>query len=264
MRPLLVLCLIVSTASLSARAQDTIATDRPGLAFSPLVVPQGALQIELGLPHVTRTGFDSGTATGTSTLVGTPAVLRYGVVPRLEVRVGASLYNRSSVSLDGGGNAPDATTGVGDAEVGVKYQVIAGADGALPNLSLIGSVLLPTGASGFTAGDPVVTANAVAGLALPHGFGATLVAGATVPTASGSSVSATLVGLVGRSFTPTVSGYVEAGVFPTDGATPVLAGAGLAVLVTPTLQLDAFVDAGLTDDAPDLVGGIGVSVRFGR
>lgn len=262
MRQLLVLCLLVPTASLSARAQDTIATDRPGLAFSPLVVPQGALQIELGLPQVTRTRFDSGTATGTSTLVDTPTLLRYGVVPRLEVRLGASLYNRASLSL--GGGETDATTGVGDAEVGVKYQAIAGTDGVLPNLSLVGSVILPTGADGFTAVDPVVTANAVAGLALPSGVGATLVAGATLPTADGASASGTLVGLVGRSITPTVSGYVEAGVFPTDGATPVLAGAGLAVLVTPTVQLDAFVDAGLTDAAPDLVGGVGVSVRFGR
>jgi len=264
MRGLFTLCLALASVVLPARAQDAMTTDRPGLGFSPLVVPPATLQIEIGLPHATRTGYAAGAATGTSTLLTTPALLRIGLAPRVEARVGASLANRASVALDGVGLAPDATSGVGDVEVGLKVHALSTEDDRLSNLSLIGSVVLPTGADGFSVGDPVITANAIATLALPDGFTGTLVAGGAVPTTSGAVPSATLVGVLGRTFTPAVSGYIEAGAFPTGSATPVLAGAGLAALVTPLLQLDAFVNAGLTDAAPDLILGIGTSFRFGR
>ncbi len=251
--------------ALPASAQDAgpISTDRPGFAFNPTTVPAGAFQVEVGTPQLTRVSGGG----ATTSLYSIPTGLRYGVIPRLEVRVNSSVFNAVSVDLDAG-NDPDGASGFGDIELGLKYQVLE-ARGSTPglsltSLSLIPSVVIPTGEDGFTVGDAVVNLNASAGFALPSGLGATFVAGATIPTADGTRANATLVALLGRSFSPALSGYVEAAAFPTDGATPLYAGAGIAYLLTSTVQLDAFFDAGLNDEAVDLIGGLGVSIRFGR
>ncbi|HEX8299610.1 MAG TPA: transporter [Rubricoccaceae bacterium] len=245
---------LVLTAT-AAAAQGSIATDRPGLTFNPTVVPAGAFQVEVGTPQATR----NRTGDVSATLFNAPTQLRYGITPRLEARVFSTVYN--SLSADGPGADAD---GFGDVEVGLKYQILTAAPGGTPNLSFIPSVVLPTGQDGFTVGDPVVNANVAAGFALPNAFGITVLAGATIPTADDTNVNANLAVLLGRSFTPQLSGYVEAGAFPTDGATPLFAGAGLAYLVSNTVQLDAFFDAGLNDEAADLLAGVGVSFRLGR
>ncbi len=241
-------------------AQSTISTDRPGLTFNPAVVPAGAFQVEVGTPQLTRTSFQAGGFEATGTLLNAPTQLRYGITPRLEARVFSTLYNDLSVESAG----VDGTSGFGDVEVGLKYQILTAAPGGTPNLSVIPTVVLPTGEYGFTVGDPVVNANLAAGFALPNAFGVTVLAGATVPTADDSNVTANLAVLLGRSFTPALSAYVEAGAFPTDGSTPLYGGAGLAYLVSNTVQLDAFFDAGLNDEAADLFAGVGISFRLGR
>ncbi|HEX8386764.1 MAG TPA: transporter [Rubricoccaceae bacterium] len=253
-----------------ATAQGSIATDRPGFTFNPTVVPAGAFQVEVGTPQVTRAGFDLPTPQGgtpssaTSTLLNVPTQLRYGVTPRLEARVFSTLYNSVSYVVEGTAPEIDGASGFGDVEVGLKYQILTATPGGTPNLSFIPTVVVPVGETGFSVEDPVVNANVAAGFALPSALSLTVLAGATVPTADGSNVNANLAVLAGRSFTPQLSGYVEAAAFPTDGATPLYAGAGLAYLVSPLVQLDAFFDAGLNDDATDLFAGIGISARFGR
>ena len=241
-------------------AQSAISTDRPGLTSNPTVVPMGAFQVEVGTPQVT-----SG---GDATLVNAPTQLRYGITPRLEARVFSTLFNDLSVdglSVEG---ATSEASGFGDIEVGFKYQILTAAPGGTPNLSFIPTVVIPVGDDDLvgisTVSDPVVNANVAAGFALPSGLGITLLAGATIPTADNANVNANLVGLVGRSFTPQLSGYVEAGAFPSDAVTPLYAGAGLAYLVSNRVQLDAFFDAGLNDAAVDLIAGVGISARFGR
>ncbi len=240
-------------------AQSPIATDRPGFAASPLVVPAGSFQAELGLPLVTRASGEAGGVRVATTLVNTPAGLRYGLTPRLELRANATLFNSATVEATG---ADSTSAGFGDVEVGLKVQVLTAEASGL-NLAVIPSVVLPVGGDAFSAGSAVVNLNAAAGVPLPAGWGLTLIGGATVPTAGGSSVTGTAVALLGRSFTPALSGYVEGAAFPTRGATPLYAGAGLAYLVTPTVQLDAALDVGLNGEAVDVLGGLGVSVRFG-
>ena len=252
------LTLVLPAGRAAAQDAGPVATDRPGFAFSPVVVPAGAFQVEVGTPLVTRSGGDGGSAT----LLNLPTGLRYGLLPRLELRVNTTAFNRLTLDLEDGDD-PDAETRLGDVELGVKYQVLT-AEGRAPNVAVIPSVVVPVGDDGFSAGDPVVGANAVAGFAFPNGLGLTLVGGATIPTADGARANANLVALLGRSFTAAFSGYVEAAAFPTDGATPVYGGVGVAYLVARTVQLDAALDVGLTDDAADLVGGVGVSFRLGR
>ena len=258
------LAALLTLAATPVLAQSTISTDRPGFAFSPVVVPAGAFQVEVGTPQLTRISFQTAGGDATTTLLNAPTTLRYGITPRLEARVFSTLYNDLSFDVDGIGVIPGDVNGFGDVEVGVKYQLLTAGPGGTPNLSLIPTVVIPIGGDAFTAGDPVVNANVAAGFTLPSAFGLTLIAGATIPTADNANTTANLVALLGRSFTPQLSGYVEAAAFPSDEFTPLYAGAGLAYLVSNRVQLDAFFDAGLNDEAVDLIAGVGISARFGR
>ena len=69
--------------------------------------------------------------------------------------------------------------------------------------------------------------------------------------------------LVGRSLGLKTSGYLETGWFPRENAgAPVLVGGGIAYLPTSALPVDAFVDAGVAEEATDWTFGAGVSTRF--
>ena len=73
------------------RAQETIATDRPGLALSPITVPRAALQFEIGLPQIALA--DGGSVEATTISVPVLA-LRYGISEWIEIRAASPLYNR--------------------------------------------------------------------------------------------------------------------------------------------------------------------------
>ncbi|HEY7472878.1 MAG TPA: transporter [Gemmatimonadota bacterium] len=255
--------LLVPAFSRSLHAQATIATDRPGLAFSSITVPRGALQIEIGTPQIERV--DVGGVEATTTRIPFLAV-RYGVTERIELRAISPIYNH--VEIDDG-TTKTSESGNGDLELGAKVHLRRGFldGGSGPDLSLIGSVFLPVGDAPFTISDDR-EGYAVNGVAQAPAGSWTLtgVVGANyLPLGEDSHVtSANLVGWVGRSLTSRVSGYVEAGWFPSDADTePAYAGAGVAFLATPLVQLDAFFDRGLNDDATDWIFGGGVSLRLG-
>jgi hypothetical protein len=259
---LLVPVMVVGSATLFAPlpAQSPIATDRPGLAFSPVTVPQGALQLEVGLPHVALQ--DEGGIE--STTVSVPVLaLRYGVHDRIELRAASPLYNHAELVE---GPSETSRQGSGDLEVGAKWHAWVD-EGRRPDLSIVGTVVLPIGEEPFTiARDrPGYSLNGVSGWRLGPETALTTVAGASwVPDGDDEwTTTANLVVWLGRPFTERISGYVEGGWFPTDGGTTTaLAGAGLALAVTPDLQLDAFFDRGLDEDAIDWLFGAGMSARL--
>src|SRR5215212_5031184 len=81
--------------ALSARAvnaQGTIITDRPGLGFVTSTVSAGTVQIEAGIPAAVAS--DAGTDTR---LINIPTLVRLGVTGSLELRVGSTLFNSSTV-----------------------------------------------------------------------------------------------------------------------------------------------------------------------
>ena len=68
--------------------------------------------------------------------------------------------------------------------------------------------------------------------------------------------------MVGASLAERVGAFAEvAGGSTPDGAA-VLLQIGSALLVSPDVQLDAFLGAGATDPAPDVPGGVEFSARF--
>lgn len=239
-------------------AQDgPIGTDRPGQLFSAQVVGPGVWQLESGIGY---TGDEEGSAE--LTVLGLVTSLRLGLTQSLELRLGAPLWTRVEVEAPG---VDFDDEGYGDLELGVKWSHTLAADPDV-TFALIPAVTLPTGEDGFSADEPVWSLNGVASAALNDAWSGTALLGARGgEDASGESFSAvTVAGLAGRALPAGGwSGYVEAAwTFPDEGDDLGLFGAGVTYLVSEDLQLDAAFDAGLTDAAPDLQVGVGLSVRF--
>jgi hypothetical protein len=244
---------VVVSASVAA-AQGTISSDRPGLTFTPWLVPSGRFQAELGIPNVALT---QGNGVDT-TAWNTPLQLRYGLTDFVELRLGSPLY--SSVRDD---KADTTTEGWGDVEVGAKAALCGGA-GLRPKASVIGGLRLPVGEDEFTSHQAGYSLNLAADWDLGDGNLLRGLAGAVrTPSGSDDALQGNFVALLGRTFDPRWSGYVELGYHPgfhlaDDQA---FAGAGVAYLVTDDLQLDLSGDFGLNDDSPDAVLGFGVCWR---
>jgi hypothetical protein len=248
----------------AAQEREPIATDRPGLSFSPITVPRGVFQIEVGLTQVERVETEDADV---QTFRVPVVALRFGATDRFELRAAANLYNHTQIDTHLGDVGEIDESGGGDLELGLKVHFVESGSSNRPNVSLIGSTLLPVGDHAFTIheGRLGFALNGVTGWSLEQ-VGITIVTGvAWTPVGEDDHVTnGNFVFLVGRSLSDKTSGYVETGWFPredADGA-PVLVGGGIAYLPTPVLQIDAFVDAGVTDEATDWTFGVGVSTRF--
>jgi hypothetical protein len=247
---------LLALGAQAASAQETISTDRPGLGFGTSTVPAGAFQVELGLPAV---GLSSN-GEADARLINFPGLLRVGITESLELRLGSTLFNASTLEV---GGVEQTTDGFGAVEMGAKLGFSAGEGG--PALALIPSVIVPVDED-FSGNRAAYTLNGVAAWSLPAGFGLTTVAGLAInPDGEDDyATSHTLVGVLGRSLAERLGGFVEAGLYPTpDAADPAYVGGGLTYLLTDLVQLDAFADVGVSSDAAsDLLFGVGASVRF--
>jgi hypothetical protein len=238
-------------------AQDVIATDRPGLGFNAGTVPRGAVQVEVGLPAV---ALDAAGGADTR-LINFPALVRIGITRRVELRAGSPVFN---IARTEEGGISDTREGAGTLEVGAKIALRTADGGAVP-VALIPSVVLPVGDDAFAPDDPVYTLNGVATLPIDGAWSLTTVIGGSLARDAEDDYtpSGALVGVLGRALAERTSGYVEAGWYPaSDAADPAYVGAGIAWLLAPLVQLDAFADRGVTDAASDWVFGAGASLRF--
>lgn len=118
----------------NGKYSEPIVTDRPDFTESAVTVPLKSLQLEMGLTHEWA---------GDDRTLGFPeALLRYGIAPKWEARLG--LPNRVLLDSPGGREA-----GWGDTYAGFKVQL--GPVGAY-DVAIIGAAFLPTGNPGFNAG----------------------------------------------------------------------------------------------------------------
>jgi hypothetical protein len=246
---------LLTVTSIHALAQDTIVTDRPGLSFSPVLVPTGRFQAELGLPNLTLTRGD-----GVDTEAwNTPLQLRYGLTSSLELRLGSSLYN---ISRDN--NARETSEGFGDAEIGAKVALCE-ADGARPKAALVGGVRVPIGADEFTSHEMGFNLNLAASWAAGEGNTITGLAGfARTPIGGDDATNGILDVVFARTFDFQWSGYCEAAYLPGfhSSSDQAYVGAGVALLVANDVQLDASGDFGINDASSDAIVGLGISWRL--
>jgi hypothetical protein len=244
------------TPKLSEHAVEELETDRPDITEGSRVVGAGLWQLETGILFQSDSA-DPVTAHDTSL----PNVLmRIGVSPRLELRIGGEGFLAESLSTPGSAM----TTGASDLELGLKYKILdqsrAGVD-----FAVIPIVSIPTGSDGFTSGGVDPTVKFAVARDLPRGFGLggnLIVASVTEDSHrfTQTSVSASLAHGLGAGW----AGFWElygASALSRDGGRAWLFDTGVTHTFGKNVQIDVSVGRGLTTDAPDWFLGAGFAVR---
>ena len=247
---LLVLVMLAGTAVASAQSPDMV-TDRPDQTESATVVPRGLIQVETGYQFARDDGVDGYAVPGT--------LVRIGLAARTELRIGHA-------GIVGG----DGRHGAGDSELGAKINLIEHADGWRPELALLSSLSLPTGAHGFSSdgADPsflVAFAHEIAPrLSVGYNVGAAWESSPDQPDRDAFIVYSLALGV---GLTDRLGAFFE--VFGDRQVTGTIAAGtsvdgGLTFLLTDIVQLDIYVGRGLRGPTDDLFAGTGLSFRLPR
>jgi hypothetical protein len=223
-----------------------IATDRPDVSNSSIVVPPGSLQGENGINstgHAVEKTFD-----------GTNSRLRLGVAPCLELLVDLPNYV--------GALRGPADSGFSDVVPAVKWQI-----SGLPepwNLSATAGAGLPTGATKIAGLGVQPYLQFPWSHELGGGWGTScMLTTFFFPSnpANNQTTEATFV--VEKKVTQRTSLFVEyVGDYPVRGGNVELFNIGGEYLLTRTQQIDFHVAFGLNRNSPDYIVGIGYSWRL--
>jgi Putative MetA-pathway of phenol degradation len=230
----------------SVDALGPIATDRPAVANSSVVVPTGSLQVENGF---LETG-----SQGQSVIDGPESLVRFGVAKRTELRFTLPDYFHN---LNAGGGS-----GFGDFAFGVKEQL-----GPTPGKFDISAILFlsfPTGTNSVSSGgyDPGI--QVPWSRALSTNWTAAGMFSVYWPTLGRRrNVTGESTFLLDRQMTKPWDVFVEyAGDFPENGGPRHLLHFGTALKMTKEQQIDFHVGVGLSSAAVDHLIGIGYSFRI--
>jgi hypothetical protein len=253
-RPLLTCLLMTLTILTAAKAEadtcptakDEIATDRPDVTNSSLVVPVGSLQSENGVNFSTRDGGRTIDATNTR--------WRLGVAPCLELLLDVPTYF-ANVRAPG-------SSGFSDVAPGIKWQV-SPVPGKF-DLSLVFGVALPTGAVDIAGRGAQPYLQMPWSWELHDGWGLSGMLTEFFRPAELTTkriTQATFV--IEKKVTERASLFVEyVGDYPENAGPSQLLNSGGLYRLTPTQQIDFHVAFGLNHNAPNYIVGLGYSFRF--
>jgi Putative MetA-pathway of phenol degradation len=227
-------------------AKDEIATDRPDVTNSSIVVPTGSLQSENGVNISAR---DDG-----RTIDGTNTRWRIGVAPCLELLVDVPTYFANI-------RAPG-SSGFSDVAPAVKWQV-----SPIPgkvDLSLVFGVALPTGAAVIAGRGAQPYLQMPWSWELHDGWG---LSGMLTEFFRPSELTTKRVTettfVIEKKVTERSSLFVEyVGDYPENAGPSVLLNSGGVYRLSPTQQVDFHVAFGLNHNAPSYIAGVGYSFRF--
>ncbi len=233
-----------SAACADSGGPPTIATDRPSVTDSAVVVPEGGFQMENGLLVA---NLNNG-----AVLDLPESAIRYGLAERTELRLSVPDYFYSLTS------ASASASGFGDAALGVKRQLgpLGGVD-----VSIVAFASIPTGARqisshGYDPGLQVPWAHSIAANWTVAGQIA-----AYWPTVGGRrdfTSEATL--LLDRTLSVRCDLFTELAVdSPQRGGTRQQLHAGTTYRLAANQQIDFHVAAGLSRAAPRNYLGVGYS-----
>jgi hypothetical protein len=250
-RPAVLVMLFLLIASYPAAADDnappTIATDRPSVTDSSVVVPLGSLQFE--------NGFAETLDQGRSAVDGPETLMRLGVASKTEVRLTVPDYFGQ---VAGG---PGSNSGFGDLEIGVKQQLgpAAGFD-----VSLVVSLSLPTGAEAISSHGYDPSVQLPWSRALSTNWTAAGMLSVYFPTQGARrNVTGEATFLIDRQLTKKWDAFAEyAGDFPQVGGPRHLLHFGTSYKLTYRQQLDFHGGLGLSSATLDHLVGVGYSIRF--
>jgi len=230
-----------------ANAQSTIATDRPQITNSSVVVPCGSLQFENGFQETPNGGQRGYDLPETS--------IRLGVAGKTELRVSVPDYFYN----DDTGAA--FANGFGDLVVGLKQQ-LGPAHGF--DVSLIPSLSLPSGAAAISSHGYDAVLQLPWSRSLSKNWTAAGQFAVMWPTVSGwHNITGQASVYFDRQLTAPWDAYVEySGAFPQRGDPQHTIDFGAAYKPTPHQQLDLHCNFGLSASTPDHSIGFGYSFRF--
>jgi hypothetical protein len=247
--------IFVALAPLQAQDQpattDTvapIATDRPSVTNSSIVVPPGSLQVE--------NGFLETDSQGQSIVDGPETSVRLGIAAKTELRFTVPDYFYNLNALGGSGS------GFGDFAVGVKQQLGPTPGGFDVSATLF--ISFPTGAKDVSSGGYDGGLQVAWSRGLSSKWTAAGMLSLYWPTQGHSrNVTGESTILLDRQLTGRWDAFVEyAGDFPETGGTRHLMHFGTALKLTKQQQLDFRFGVGLSPASVDHFIGIGYSFRF--
>lgn len=251
-RSILAACLIALIARVPAAGDDsqssptpTIATDRPSVTDSSVVVPRWSLQAE--------NGFAETLSEGQQTLDGPETLLRFGVLSKTELRLTVPDYFGRL------GTSSNASSGFGDLLIGVKQQL-----GPTPgkfDVSLVLSLSLPTGAAGISSHGYDPSAQLPWSRALSANWTAAgMLSVYFLTKGTRRNITGETTFLIDRTLTKHWDAFVEyAGDFPQSSGPRNLAHVGSSYRLTPRQQVDLHFGVDLSAAAPSHFVGIGYS-----
>jgi len=224
---------------------DAIATDRPDVTNSSLVVPMGSVQNENG---INLTGRDGGRS-----IDGTNSRWRLGIAPCLEVLVDLPSYVGTMKS-------PGAS-GFSDVAPAIKWQV-SPVPGKI-DLSVTTGVALPTGATAIAGRGAQPYIQLPWSWELHDGWGVSgMVTEFFRPAELAGRRMSEATFVLERKLTERISVFTEyVGDYPDRALPTQLINSGGMYQLTPTQQLDVHVAFGLNRNSPSYVVGVGYSFR---
>jgi hypothetical protein len=236
-------------AATSSVLADTPAFDRPGIGFSTTTIPRGSFAIELGVPDFIHTS-DAGSG---STLYRLDTTVRAGLGTALELQLATPVFNYQHADT---ASVSGSTSGLGDSSLSLKAALPS--NSAEFSWAMLAGVTFASGASAFSGGSTQYTL----ATSMNQKLDDTYTAGFYVELdRADGTTDYTLSPNLNFTLSSTLSGYVEAAyTHVPHSPDSSVAGAGLAWMVTPIVQLDLSFDLGLTSESPKLQGGFGVSV----
>jgi hypothetical protein len=248
------LCVLVVPAALTAtgaradtcpQSTEEIATDRPDVTNSSIVVPVGSLQNENGV--------NTAAQSGRLGIDGSNSRWRLGVAPCLELLVDLPAYFVNAHGL--------ALSGFGDVSPAVKWQ-ISPEPGKI-DLSITAGVALPTGNAAIAGrgAQPYVQMPWSAELHDGWGISGMLTEFFRPDDLSARSITETTF-VVEKKLTERFSAFTEyVGDYPQGGLPVQMWNSGGMYHLTKTQQLDFHVAIGLNHNAPTYTVGLGYSFR---
>ena len=251
-----IVCALVLTSgsALSAAADDacpttdkSIATDRPDVTNSSLVVPVGSFQNENGV-NVSVLNHGAGT------LDGTNSRLRLGIAPCLEILVDLPTYVASLR-----GRLPSGFTDITPA---IKWQV-----SPIPgkfDLSITGGVALPSGDSQISGRGTQPYVQFPWSYELKDGWGASgmFTVFFRPSEMQAKEITETTFSLE-KELREDFSVFAEyVGDFPSEGRSQQLMNSGFVWHVSKLQTIDGRVAFGLNNNSPDMIVGLGYSFRI--
>jgi len=244
--------LLVYHGTIAAKADscpvigDEIATDRPDVTNSSVVVPAGSLQIENGINFSAR---DSDRF-----LDGTNTRLRAGIANCFEFLVDVPTY---FANVRGPGNS-----GLSNVAPALKWQ-ISPIPGKV-DLSAVLGVALPTGSASIAGRGAQPYLQFPWSWALHSGWGLSgMFTEFFRPSDPASKLITEATFVIEKRVTERVSLFVEyVGDYPQNGSSAQLLNWGGLYRLTPNQQVDFHVALGLNHNAPSYIVGVGYSMRF--